>query len=88
MGSIPIWKSAELIGLYDSLFAQWNKITSYMHHRGFFKTMEDDCLIWNGPNGRSAVCVKDAYLMLQMESSFQLDNIFPLFSGKLVALQK
>ena len=77
VGSIPIWESAEMIGLYGTQSSQWDKIISYMHSRGIFKSSEEDYLIWNEPKGRSTIYVKDIYNMLQMENPTSPDNIFP-----------
>lgn len=64
VGSIPIWKSAKMIGLYGERSSQWDKVISHMQSRGIFKTLEEDHLIWNGSKGRSVVYVKSIYNML------------------------
>ena len=82
LGSIPTWKTDEMMGLYGDLSSQWDKVIMYMKSRGIFISSEEDHLIWNGSKGWSSVYVKDIYSMLQMEKPTPHENIFPIVFWK------
>lgn len=81
-GPLLIWKSADDLGLPQSIKCLWTPVWNSLIFCGFFQSRPQDYLVWNTPTANSQLSVKDIY-SLMISSKRALSAIFPLAFWKL-----